>query len=234
MSQILKFLAVCAGALVLATKALALQSGPFSASFPLSGTQNLDFTNNMSLPKFDSSLGTLQSISFTISGNLTASQKFENLSGGSSTTIIMTSQGTMTLRRPDGTSLVVTIPQVQNSRGATAFDGTIDFTGGSGFIFPDASGSNSSSATLNGASDLALFTGTGSILLPVTAVGNSNGTGSANLLQQYGLVGASSASVTYTYTTAAPVPEASTYGAIGMVVAVGVIGYRRSRKAVKA
>jgi hypothetical protein len=66
----------------------------------------------------------------------------------------------------------------------------------------------------------------------LTAAGVSSGTGAANLSTSATMVGSASASVTYTYATlSAPVPEASTYGAIGAVCVAGFFGYRRSRRA---
>ncbi len=230
LNQILKPAVVAGGVLLAGANALALTDGPFSVAFPIGGgTQALDFTSSMTLPKFNVAGGTLTSISLTLTGNLTASQKFENTSGGGSATIILQSLGTMTLKRPDTSTLVITVPTVTNTRTVSASDGNIDFGGTSGFTFADTATSLSNTQSYSGASDLALFTGAGNISLPVAAVGSSSGSGSANLITQFALVGGATASVTYTYTVAA-VPEASTYGAIGAVSLVGFLGYRRSRR----
>ena len=228
-TQIFKSAAVVGGVLLAGANAFALTDGPYTVAFPIGGgTQALDFSNTMTLPKFNVAGGTLTSITLTLNGNLTASQKFENTSGGGSASINLSSQGTMTLKRPDTTTLVITVPTVTNSKVVTAFDNSIDFGGTSGFTFADTSSSLSNTQSYSGGADLALFSGAGTISLPVTAVGSSSGTGSANLITQFALVGSASASVTYTYSVAA-VPEASTYGAIGAVSLVGFLGYRRSR-----
>jgi hypothetical protein len=228
-TQIFKSTAVAGGVLLAGANAFALTDGPYTVAFPIGGgTQALDFSSSMSLPKFNVAGGTLTSITLTLNGNLTASQKFENTSGGGNATINLSSQGTMTLKRPDTSTLVITVPTVNNSRTVTAFDNNIDFIGTSGFTFPDTSATLANTQSYSGASDLALFTGSGNITLPVTAVGSSSGNGSANLITQFSLVGSASATVTYTYSVAA-VPEASTYGAIGAVSLVGFLGYRRSR-----
>ena len=230
LNQILKPAILGGGVLLAGANAFALTDGPYNVVFPVGGgTTPLDFTSAMVLPKFNVGGGILQSISLTLSGNLTASQKFENTSGGGNATITLSSTGTMTLKRPDTTTLVITVPTVTNVKTVTADDGKIDFGGTSGFTFDDTSASLSNTQTYSGASDLALFTGAGNISLPVTAVGSSNGAGSANLITQFALVGGATASVVYTYSIAA-VPEASTYGAIGAVSLAGFFGYRRSRR----
>jgi hypothetical protein len=223
--------AITSGILLTGVNALALTDGPYSASFPVGGGSTaLDFSSSMTIPKFNVAGGTLTSVTFTLTGNLTANQDFENRSA-SSATVTMTSTGTMTLKRPDTTTLVVTIPVVTNSKAVAAFDGINDSAGTSGFTFPATSTSLAQTTTYSGASDLALFSGAGTISLPLTAAGVSSGTGAANLSTAATMVGSASATVTYTYSTAAPVPEASTYGAIGAVSFVGFIGYRRSRRA---
>ena len=228
LNQIFKSAVLAGGVLLAGANAFALTDGPYTVSFPASGTTAVDFSGSMSFPKFNVAGGTLQSITFTLSGGLTAGQQFENR-GASGATITVTTTGTMTLKRPDTSTLVVTIPQVVNSKAVAAFDNVIDFGGTSGFTFPDTSASLSQTQTYSGASDLALFSGAGVISLPVTAVGNSSGSGSANVTISATLVGSASATVTYTYSVAA-VPESSTYGAIGAVGVVGFLGYRRARR----
>lgn len=232
MKHVLKvLLAVGAMLLLSGTKLMALTDGPYTVSFPgplTTSTTALDFTNNMTLPKFNVSGGTLQSITFTLAGTLTAAQQAENRSAGAAT-IVLSSTGTMTLYRPNGTSLVVTVPGSTNSFSATASDGNLDFAGTSGITIASTTGNLSNTATYSGASDLSLFTGAGSILLPVSAVGTSTASGAANIVSVFSMVGGATASVTYTYSVAA-VPEASTYGAIGAVSMVGFLGYRRARR----
>ncbi len=203
--------------------------GPLTAVFP-SVESTVPFSGTMSIPKFNAALGTLTSISFTLNGNLTATQKFENGDDVSST-ITVTTTGTMTLQRPDTTTLVITIPTVQNTATVGPFDGNINFAGTSGITFSPKVGTLSNTQVYSGASDLALFTGSGNITLPVLATGSSGGTGAANVTIQASLTGQASASVTYTYSVAT-VPEPSTYGAIGAVSVVGFLGYRRARRKV--
>ena len=57
--------------------------------------------------------------------------------------------------------------------------------GDSGGEFTGLSGSQDESGTFTGASDLALFTGTGDIDLPIEATGRSTGSGAGNLITQF-------------------------------------------------
>ena len=196
--------------------------GSFAFDFGLLTPVTLDF------PKFDPSLGTLTSISLTLSGTATAQQDFENKSN-SSATVTMTSAGTMTLKRPNGTQLVVTIPTVINSKTVGAYDHVNDSGGTSGFTFDPTTVTASDLQVYSGASDLALFTGVGNISLPFTGIGSSTAVGSASLSTGSSMIGSASATVLYTFTAAAAVPETSTYGSIGAVAIVGLLGYRRAR-----
>ena len=229
LNQILKPAILGGGVLLAGANAFALTDGPYNVVFPIGGdTTALDFSSSMVLPMFNVSGGTLVSVSLTLSGTVTAQQDFENKSASPST-VTMTSTGTMTLKRPDNSTLVITVPQVINSKSVAAFDGVPDSGGASGFTFAPTTASLSNTQSYSGASDLALFTGAGNISLPLTAFGVSSGTGSANLSTGATMVGSASATVTYTYSVAA-VPEASTYGAIGAVSLAGFLGFRRSRR----
>ncbi len=219
------------GALLSVTAAVSVAHADFvsySASTPLVGETTFNFNDSLSFPLFDPSLGTLNSIVFTLAGSASADQKFENLSGTGGT-VVTISTGTMSLFRPNNTPLVVTIPSLTNSIAAAQFDGLIDFTGASGHTYPTTAFSSSDTQTYAGGADLALFTGVGTIALPFTAIGNSSGSGTANLITQFGLSGASTATVKYNFTPT-EVPEASTYGSIGAVAIVGFLGYRRARR----
>jgi hypothetical protein len=227
------FLAIGSASVAMSIAPLRAATVFYSDTFPASGTALVNFNGSLVFPKFDAALGTLTSVQIQLDGSITASQAFENR-GGSGATITMTSTGTMTLQRPDTTTLVVTVPQVQNSRGVGAYDLVLDFGGSSGVTFPDSTSSASNVQVFSGASDLALFTrgvldNTTTIALPVTALGNSVSSGAANVTISAGMVGFAGATVFYNF-TATEVPEASTYGSIGAVAIVGFLGYRRSRK----
>ena len=174
LNQILKPVILGGGVLLAGVNAFALTDGPCNVVFPIGGgNQALNFNSTMTLPKFNVGGGILQSISLTLTGNLTASQKFENTSGGGDATISLQSLGTMTLQHPHTTTSVITVPTVTNPQTVTANAG--------------------------------------------------------NLIAQFNTSGSITAFVTYNFSVAAAVPETSTYGSIGAVAIVGLLGCRRAR-----
>jgi hypothetical protein len=220
----MKTITTLALGLAVASAALARPTETFSNSFATTATT---FNTSLSFPKFDSSLGTLNSITFQLFGSVLGNAKGESLDA-SPATLTLTLAASLNLQRPDNTSIVVTIPTINNTFNATAFDGVIDFAGTSGITYTAQAGSSTNAVTLSGGSDLALFTGSGSIVLPVTGTGSSSGSGAGNLLTQFATSASASAQVTYNYSTAT-VPEPKVYGAIGAVACLGLLGYRRFR-----
>ncbi len=71
--------------------------------------QKTNFSTAVSVPLFDSTLGTLTGVSFTLAGTVRSAVGIEN-HGRATTTITVTSQASLTLTRPDSSTLVVTIP----------------------------------------------------------------------------------------------------------------------------
>lgn len=159
-----------------------------------------NWSTTVSVPKFDPATGILTSMTFTLDGKATGAAKFESLDAGPAT-ITMNFQSTLTLTRPDATVLVVAIPVQQFVDNVSAFDGVIDFGGTSGKTYPNVVATQS--ANFNSpppASDLVLFTGLGNIVLPISAVGSSNGSGAGNLLLQFNQMAEATVTVCYNYT----------------------------------
>ncbi|MCY2960204.1 MAG: choice-of-anchor E domain-containing protein [Planctomycetota bacterium] len=193
-------------ALALASSALTAsaqqtQTTCFTDSIPL---QSTNWGGSVSIPKFNPNLGTLQSISFQLTGNVQGSAKAESLDASS--TIVNTSfAATITLTRPDLTPLVVTLPIANFSDSFTAFDGVIDFAGTSGMSHLNINATDTQSqVSPPPLSDLALFTGAGNIVLPVTAQGSSIATGAGNLITQFTTSAAADVRVCYTYVPNTP------------------------------
>jgi hypothetical protein len=114
-----------------------------------------------------------------------------------------------------------------NNAGAlAAYDGTTDYSGSSGNTVT-ASFSDSRDRTLATANDLALFTGIGTIGLPLGA----GITGGTNQVAAQILTGsiATTLTLTYTYTpSATPVPEPASLSLVGLGLAG--LGARRWRQ----
>jgi len=178
-------------------------------SVPLSST---NWNTTLSIPKFTGDCECLQSISFQLCGHVEGSAKFESMDA-SATTVMMNLQSTITLSRPDMSTLVVTIPLANTSDYVTAFDGVIDFGGTSGKTYAALAGDDVDSFVSTSPSDFALFCGTGNINLPISALGTSNGSGAGNLILQFTTSASANATVTYTYDCGTPVQD-STWGRI--------------------
>ena len=161
--------------------------------------QSTNWSSTVSIPQFNPNLGTLQSIQFTLSGSVQGLIGVESLDASPS---IITSQlsANITLTRPDNTVIVVTIPVANFADAVGPFDGSIDFGGTSGTTHPGINASDSDVViSPPPVSDLALFTGFGSIVLPVIAGGTSTASGSGNVITQFQTQAQCSVEVCYTY-----------------------------------
>jgi hypothetical protein len=182
----------------------------YSGSIALAPT---NWNNSLIIPKFDSALGCLDNICFSLNGHVEGTAKFESLDGGPAT-VTMNLQSTLTLQRPDLSTLVVTIPLATTVDNVTAFDGIVDFAGTSGMTYSALAGSSLDTACSSTAADKALFTGAGNITLPCVGAGSSNGSGAGNLILQFSTSAAADAQVTYTYSPCVTPSKPPTWGSI--------------------
>jgi hypothetical protein len=164
---------------------------------------NTNWSNAVTIPKFDSGLGTLQQIDFSLTGNIQGSAAEES-TDTSPTVVMLQFQATLTLTRPDLSVIVVTIPLASFNDTLTAFDGTIDFGGTSGMTHPGINATATNMATSPPpASDIALFSGPagnpGTISLPVTGLGTSFASGGGNIITQFMTAASANVQVCYTY-----------------------------------
>ncbi len=195
-------------------------TSPANTSNLTTGLMTTNFTTSLTLPKFDTSLGTLTSVAIDFAGAVTSTISFESKDAAPAI-ITGTASATVTLTRPDNSQLAVALPSNTRSAQETAYDGITDFAGTSGAVFSNITGFlTAPTVTLTSASDLALFSGGGSILLPVTGAGSSSVSGAGNVVSQITTQASGSAYVVYTYNTApAAVPEPASMALLGAGVA---------------
>ncbi len=209
MRQLLVCLAILGFCVTLSSAAGTAGTITHNASVTLSPT---NWNTTLSFPKFDQDCDCLLSVCFELNGHVEGSARFESMDA-SATTVTMNLQATITLSRPDNTTLVVVIPLASTSDNVTAYDNVFDWGGTSGRTYSGLSGDDTDSACSCTPADLALFCGTGSISLPIKAIGTSYGSGAGNLIQQFATSASAGVTVTYTYDCGTPAND-STWGRI--------------------
>jgi hypothetical protein len=141
----------------------------------------------------------------------------------------LTLSASMALRRPGGGApLVVATPLAVTTYTLPPFDSVIDFAGPSGRTTSALRGSKFNRWAYTDAADKALFSGPGTIGLPLTAIGASRAVGGASAINIFDTAARADVTVTYRYTTAA-VPEPRVYGAVGAALCLGFAALRRFR-----
>lgn len=183
-----------------------------------------NWTSDVSFPKFDPALGTLNSVSLELEAFVKGLAKFESLDP-SATTVTVNFFADVRLRRPDFSDMIVAVPGTSHSEMVTPFDGTIDFDGTSGRTLYGLSNSATESTTITAPlspGDAALFVGTAEIVtLNVRARGASSGMGPGNLILLFNTQAAANVRVIYDYT---PIPEPAS---LALLAAGAMIVLRR-------
>jgi len=195
----------------------------FSGNSPLPAGDFMttNFINAVLVGKFDTNLGTLLSVSFSLTGNVRGSVQIESLDAAPAT-VNSSLSAIITLEKPDGTDLAVTLPVASFSDSLAAFDGLIDFGGTSGISRSAILATNSANIISTTAAILNDFSaaGGGLINLQITAAGASIATGSGNLFAGFRTAANAAFTVTYTYdtgATAVPIPAALSLFGMGLL-----------------
>ena len=204
-----KIVALLASGL-LAMSAAQAATVSFSAA---KGATTTNWTDTLSLQQFNSALGTLTSVVFTYGGNITSIFREESLDAATATVTVNTA-GNLVFGLPISNTL-----NFANSatRVVTAFDGTIDFAGASGFGPLSVVATNSGTSTFT--SGLASYIGAGIYGVGVAANASSFASGAGNLISQINTNAAANIVVTYNFTpTATQIPEPGSLALLGLGV----------------
>ena len=160
--------------------------------------EKTNFETQISLPKFDSSLGNLESVLFELSANVQGSVELENRDAQAAL-VTGNLAAEIGLKKPDNSLLLVALPTASVEQKLNKYDGTLDFDGTSGVKLTDISNTKEESTLLTIPNDFTPFVGDGSFNLLVEAIGNSTATGAGNLLAGFETYAGATVAVSYTY-----------------------------------
>ncbi len=179
----------------------ATQTVTQTASVP---SQPTNFTSDLTLPQFDSSLGTLTQVDVTVSGMMASDIKSENTSTSSPTTITATVSGLMTLTSPvSGLDISAPGSAIAGTYDAATFGGgPITYSAPSGHDFGTATAPFQQTASFktSAGDDLSGFVGSGTFALTFAADATSGASGGGNLQTEANSSVSANVAVTYYYT----------------------------------
>ncbi|MEM7715053.1 MAG: choice-of-anchor E domain-containing protein [Cyanobacteria bacterium P01_A01_bin.68] len=160
--------------------------------------EKTNFEKQITLPKFDSDLGELESVLFELSGNVQGSVSLEN-EDAQAAVVTGNLAAEISLKKPDDSLLLVALPTASVEQELSAYDGTFDFDGTSGVKLTDISNTKKQSTLFTTTDDFTPFIGDGSFNLFLEAIGNSTATGAGNLSARFETFAGATVSVAYTY-----------------------------------
>ena len=177
------------------------------------------------LQQFDPSLGTLQSVSVTLSGEIASRIRLEN-KNSTPATLTATVDATVTLDLPNLGTLSVA-PKVSETFNAPSYDSVVDFGGTSGITYPTATASASVIRDFLLPAQLAPFIGNGMLHATFDASATASFTGPSNNRTSVRSDAGGFALVTYTYIPS-PVPEPDSWTL--MAAGLGLLVWLASRR----
>jgi hypothetical protein len=213
-SKSLAFAVIGTAALLSTFSANAAQAASVSYSANTGGYLETDWTKTLTVNKFDTSLGKLTGITFSLNGNVVGGAGIENLS--SSKSAVKAIMGSEFKLYNDsvakGAALVVALPTFSKTFDLAKYDKKLDFGGTSGISVNDLSATKSENTSYDTSyayfNDLAsLVSGSGQVSFDVDANATSTASGSGNLVSTFNTSAMAAVTVTYTYDV--PVPPSN-------------------------
>ena len=213
-SKSLAFAVIGTAALLSTFSANAAQAASVSYSANTGDYLETDWTKTLTVNKFDTSLGKLTGITFSLNGNVVGGAGIENLS--SSKSAVKAIMGSEFKLYNDsvakGAALVVALPTFSKTFDLAKYDKKLDFGGTSGISVNDLSATKSEITSYDASyayfNDLAsLVSGSGQVSFDVDANATSTASGSGNLVSTFNTSAMAAVTVTYTYDV--PVPPSN-------------------------
>ncbi len=173
-------------------------------------SRQTNWSETLLIPQFDPSAGLLTSVELTLAGAVSGIVKYESLDAASAT-IVLQLVANIAIQRPDNSTLFLVVPNASITKTVPPGDGVGDFVGaaaGQQVLGTDAT----EMIVLTDPADLALFTGTGNLALPATAIGSSSASGPGNvILERQAQAASVVATVKYNFIDAAIHLEKTVY-----------------------
>ncbi len=167
--------------------------------------QTSGWSNNAGFAQFNPALGTLDQVLVTVNDSVSGTFSAENLDAAPAS-IGIAESGILTVTGPGELGGLSALSSSNTVFTLGAYDGTQDFGGISGQSASLAApGTAPASDRLTDAASLAAFTGTGTVVVPVSSVGLSDMTGPGNLYAVSTQQISGSVTVQYVYTPATAV-----------------------------
>lgn len=188
-----------------------------------------DIVNSiLSIQKFDSSLGTLNSVLVEFTGSMRGDAEFESRDARPQT-ITVDLSGLLTLVGPDNNPVFNLNPQEIRQENVSRYDGVTDFGGTSGRTISGISAEASTSETITDFSALAPFIGSGTVDFSFSARAQSAIRGSGNIISGISTFAKADIKVIYDYTEVPKkVPESSMVLGLGLIAGFGLLSQRKN------
>lgn len=195
---------------------------------PYEGYGLTDIKNALlSIQKFDSSLGTLDSVMIDFTGSMIGDAQFESRDSRPQTVTVDLS-GLVTLTGPNDTTLFDLNPTNQTQYNVSRYDGRTDFAGTSGRTIEGLKAEETGSKTLTDASSLSSFVGSGSVNFSFSSTATSVVKGSGNIVSGVNTYSKAGIKVTYNYSEAPrKIPEPSVTLGLGLLAGFGLLSQKK-------